>query len=695
MAGPVIPAQRPRLTLRDLAGGVGEMLGFPARPVTVMPPAPRPGERPNWQQFRDPETWQRHPLAIAARAWGEVSKDPGAQAFDIGGGGLELPGAFTAMAIGRMSPQHFFQMRLTSLLAEGVPESDAVAQLMAKVPLSAKRVATAIEGAKKNLARIMEDSGGAIVDPAHYREGIKASLHMRQWYEEAVPMVQAEIPRRGGEKLIDGLTLRQWRGLKVLAHFGTNTPPKGNYEQFKKVVPYINTTRSNKELLAKGTTFVPEQVTDEATGKVQTIQQKYLFGMKASTPGMPGLEKTLLAKEGPNAFETGGRKIESYYYNLAQKKRDAFGEVVKPVTADRWMFRFVRLPFEEGGVYASTSNSLASAAYDMIERFTTRAAQELGIQPEEAQAAAWFTEKLTDSFRTAEVMEQGYPFFQQKVLNETLAKVPEQSIKDMAKSLYDSLMATGGEGGTVSTTGKNMFGQPATAVGVYPERTRLFPVPMDFRSPLTKKNTEQWEKVTGGLPSAYLSRSRKEIADLRDKQLPKFENFIRDNADVFFTTEGKPRGDLVGAGGWLAPAGSIQIAGTPNAAKTLTLDPTLLPKLGRPQGVQGEVAGALADQAGVFHLQEVARGQTAAPQSYVSTFGTGGANAQLPPLYDRLALARPRALPSLVGQLAESTAKSSPREELLQNILARLEDAGLLSQFGSRRRSPVLYDWRR
>lgn len=106
---------------------------------------------------------------------------------------------------------------------------------------------------------------------------------------------------------------------------------------------------------------------------------------------------------------------------------------------------------------------------------------------------------------------------------------------------------------------------------------------------------------------------------------------------------------------------------------------------------------ALADQAAVFHLQELQRGRTGAPQSLVATHGTGGANAQLPPLYARQALAQPRELPSLVGQLVGNTAESSPRNALVENILARMDDAGLLSQFGSPKRAmqPVVYDWKK
>lgn len=671
MAGPVVPARPYRLSLRDLLFGRG------AVPAPSPPPPP---SRPDWSRFRDPATWQQHPLTLAGLAASEVLKHPGTQAFDIFGGGLELPGAIAAMSMARMSPQHFFQMRLTSLLSEGVPEEQAVSQLLAQVPLSEKRITKAVQGARENLARIIKDSGGTATNLQHYIEGITASFHMRHWYEEAVPMVQLEIPRQAGEALVDGMTLRQWRGMKVLAQFGTNTPPKANYEQFKKVVPYINRTNSNQELLEAGT------------------KGGRLFGMKSKTPGMPGLKKTLQAGEGPLGFETGGRKIESYYYDLANKKRDAFGEVMEPVTADRWIFRFANLPFEEGGVYASTSNALASAAYDIIERNITRAAQHLNIAPKQAQAAAWFTEKLRDSFRVSETMEQGYPFMQQKVLNEVLGNVTKSQIRDMAKALYNALYETAGEGGTVATTGKNMFGEARTAVGVYPERSRLFPVAMDFRQTITPKSMEKWTAVTGGLPKAFYERSKAEIRALRTKQLPKLENFVRDNADLFFDANGQPYGELVGAGGWLAPAGAINVAGRPTQAKTLVLDPTLLPEFG-PQpmaGVQGEVIGGLADQAGVFHLQELQRGRTAAPQSYVSTGGTGGANAQLPPLYARLGLAQPHELPSLVGQLVGNTAESSPRYELIQNILARMDDAGLLSQFGSAKRAlqRVVYDWK-
>jgi hypothetical protein len=84
-----------------------------------------------------------------------------------------------------------------------------------------------------------------------------------------------------------------------------------------------------------------ESVTPKGGRKAR--EQMRVFGMNERKPGIPALRALM---EGTK--ETlGGRKIESYFHNLAQVQRnDAIGRMIDPTTNDRWVLRGMGLPTE-------------------------------------------------------------------------------------------------------------------------------------------------------------------------------------------------------------------------------------------------------------------------------------------------------------------------------------------------------------
>jgi len=192
----------------------------------------------------------------------------------------------------------------------------------------------AITKARSALEEVHAESGGRATDPRTYEQNVRPDLrHFGDWYRGAKDMVKEMIPAAEGEAVnADGLTTKQALGVDSLATFGTNTPPKQNYELFAEAADQINGAPahlSREELL---------QWTKE-----NRMPGGNLFGMDPDKPGVPALRNIVTGKE--EGF--GGRKIESYGINLAEGTRpDITGKEVIPATVDRWIYRAAGLPTE-------------------------------------------------------------------------------------------------------------------------------------------------------------------------------------------------------------------------------------------------------------------------------------------------------------------------------------------------------------
>ena len=560
----------------------------------------------------------------------------------------DVPGSRAAMALARMPVAHKAQMYAAARLAAGEAPDVTRAALKEWLGLSDEVLDKRMAAASEDVARIIRDSGGKAVDLEHYKRMIQAGLHARQWYEEGLPFIQQVVPASPGEPLFGlakgtKLTARQWRAFRVLAHFSTNTPPDQNYARFMRVLPDLLETNTDAEFLAR-----------------------FPWRHHPEEPGLAGLVNsftTAVEEElRPDVFITGGRKVESYFANLARRRREGYlGKRVTPVTADRHHIRAAGLPTEavdEAGhviytgtvdpatgkvknkkaassVYLSNTGTLASSAYQIIEDMTTRAAQALGVTPEEAQAAMWWTKRMQDVLHSGKPLPQGYGFLQQHRLAQTLEKVSDEQIDAIAKPLVRELRANPG-GATVTAAG-SQSGQPATAVSAWSERAKYLP-----------------GKLT----------------------LDKARGVIRDNADLFFDEAGKPR-EHVAAGGWQVGAGQQEFAGVPVPGGTSVLEPSLLVPHGAERGAMGDVLGIAADQTGVYHLKETGRGYSGSQSGYQSTGGTGGAASRLGPVYERLEAHRAG------GTLAERLASTGPAQSLspaqhglLLESMAELERVG-------------------
>jgi hypothetical protein len=141
-----------------------------------------------------------------------------------------------------------------------------------------------------------------------------------------------------------GLSPKRHFALEALAAFGTNTPPADNFALYKRVADIVKTAPddlSRPELMEwlRERAITSERVPGGRRGR----ERERVFGMDPMKPGIPALRALI---EGSKT-ELGGRKIESYFHNLAGIQREnAIGQMIEPTTNDRWVLRAMGLPTE-------------------------------------------------------------------------------------------------------------------------------------------------------------------------------------------------------------------------------------------------------------------------------------------------------------------------------------------------------------
>lgn len=192
----------------------------------------------------------------------------------------------------------------------------------------------AIAKARGTLQQMHEESGGRALDPRTYERGVSTEHRFfGDWYRGTKDMIREMVPAQEGEAVdANGLTTKQALAVDSLATFGTNTPPKQNFDLYSEAARQINDAPPN---LSR----------DELLQWVEQnkMPRGELFGMNIDKPGIPALRN--IVKRVAAGF--GGRKIESYGINLAEGTRpDIRGREVIPATVDRWIYRGVGLPTE-------------------------------------------------------------------------------------------------------------------------------------------------------------------------------------------------------------------------------------------------------------------------------------------------------------------------------------------------------------
>lgn len=562
----------------------------------------------------------------------------------------DLPGpAQAAQAVLKMTVPAKVRMYAAGQLAKGRSPRIIAYELAKQFPeVKPEKLQAQIEQGLADLQRITQDSGYKATDLRHYERLIKQGLWNQDWYSEAIPMVKEVLPAGPRERVVDaahGLTARQERALHVLAAFGTNSPPKLNFENFQRVVPYLKTARSDKELL--------EQY---PWGLTSTTLES---GAEASVPGLQSL-RNFLSGEG-----FGGRKIESYDIDLRQATRPGYrNEPIEPLVADRHQFRAVGLPTEEyqrdaagnvlrdpethrpltvpqstkrstarQSVYLGTSG-LANSAYEVQEQMVQEAARQLGITIPQAQAAMW-TIKNANDFALGKAPQQGLPFLQQLRLQQAGATAPPaQDLRDLAKRVAQSIRENGGA--SESQQVGPLWGKPVTAVSPYPERTRPLP-----------PNDPQLE-------ARVLS-------------------FLEDNQDLL-----QQPGVAVGADRYsrkTAPT-PFMLGDREVPSGTAVLDVILHPQNpppGNTPSIPARLSGLLSNQYGVYNLAPGV--EDAARLS--ATYGSGRPTWKLPPIYERGRLGEDAAIPDLVRALQDLGPRLSPRQrQLLNDLIAQTQATG-------------------
>jgi hypothetical protein len=286
----------------------------------------------------------------------------GLQVLALGGSGV----AFGAMAYKRMPPTRKALVHLAGDLAEG--RSVALSQKQLTPMLTAhfkqqypswsperiaQKVDSELASAETKARALVEKadaaSGRKLTDVRRTERMIDTEQAVNSgWYEGARGMVEEHIPT-GSSALVDpttGLTPKQHFALESLAAFGTNTPPSDNYRLYKRVADVIATAPDDltrPELLQwlQDRVVTTERVAPAKGRRKREVTR--VFGMDEDKPGIPALRAIIEGSKG----ELGGRKIESYFHNLAGIQREnAIGKMITPTTNDRWILRAMGLPTE-------------------------------------------------------------------------------------------------------------------------------------------------------------------------------------------------------------------------------------------------------------------------------------------------------------------------------------------------------------
>lgn len=197
-----------------------------------------------------------------------------------------------------------------------------------------KDVAAAMADARGALANVDADSGRKASDVRTYERGLTGEQNkMRDWYAKTRGMTEELLPTRPNEpRGKDGLTARQEFALEAMAAFGTNTDPQNNWRLFKVVADKMADAPAGdrRDVLA----YIRDN---------HLARSKNLFGLNKNKPGVPALRNLVTGKD----QSLGGRKIESYFHNLAGRARADFDGVLRePMTIDRHMLRAGGLPTE-------------------------------------------------------------------------------------------------------------------------------------------------------------------------------------------------------------------------------------------------------------------------------------------------------------------------------------------------------------
>jgi hypothetical protein len=286
----------------------------------------------------------------------------GLQILALGGSGV----AFGAMAYKRMPPTRKALVHIAGDLAEG--RSPAIARQKLEPMLTAhfqqkyptwtpERIAEKVQGelasAEEKARTLVEQadaaSGRKLTDVRRTERMIDTEQAVNSgWYEGARDMVEQHIPA-GSNALVDpttGLTPKQHFGLEALAAFGTNTPPADNFRLYKRVADIVaaapdDLTRPELMEWLQSRAITTERVAPAKGRRKREVER--VFGMDEEKPGIPALRAIIEGTKG----ELGGRKIESYFHNLAGIQREnAIGQMITPTTNDRWILRAMGLPTE-------------------------------------------------------------------------------------------------------------------------------------------------------------------------------------------------------------------------------------------------------------------------------------------------------------------------------------------------------------
>jgi hypothetical protein len=612
-----LPSQAARALLRALGMDTQtpRLPRFPTEPYDEM--AHLPGERAPYEASK---ALVEDPINLLTEGGPAIAKAVGALAKAAGGV------SSAAAPLWRMSAFQKIRMYGAQELGKGRSVEEIVQEMIPHYQsVKPERIHSQVMKAAEDVARIHQDSGGVAFDPDHYRRYIEAGRlgNAPQWYDEMVPFVLRELPRRRGEPLIDGrFTWRQRTAIKAYAAFGSNAGPLDDYRKFVKVLAGLQGGASDPQQLLD---LFPWGMTAK-TGPT---------GTKQWAPGLQSL-RNYLEKDIP----LGNRKIESYDYNLADERRPGYlGELEEPATVDRHIFRGAGLPTEavdEAGntlrqAHRSTAQQsvylgdgpLANSAYQIIEDNIRRVGAELGLSTKEAQAAFWKAWRDEyEFFERGRAATQGYPVGEQHTLQQAIASLTPQEMSDISNAASETATLTRREGGATVLPGVgNAFGLPRTSVAVAPERTRYVPPGADLDSAL--------------------------------------QAYAKDNTDAL------TRGAAVVA--WkTGPTDNIKIGTRPAPIGTTVLDTVALPSNAR-DSLQGKLMGMKYGQEAVFDLG-------AKPGGLLHrTHGVGKGTTPLPELIARLADARRGASPRLLAELRRRGPTGDPSfDQLLADLEAQM-----------------------
>jgi hypothetical protein len=289
----------------------------------------------------------------------------GLSVLGVAGGNM----GYAAMAYKRMTPVRKALVHIAGDLSEGRSVKMARARLTPMLRAhfqqqypewDAQRVAakvseeldSAVETAQTLMAKAEADSGRRLTDVPSTERAIDTDQAVNSgWYNNARAMVESHIP--APTKLpvdpatgLAPLTEKQHFALEALAAFGTNTPPADNYKLYKRVADVVAQAPDDLDRAGLMNWLRERVITVESTvpkkgRRAREIER--VFGMDKKKPGIPALRAMI---EGEKT-ELGGRKIESYFHNLAQIQREnAIGNMIEPTTNDRWILRAMGLPTE-------------------------------------------------------------------------------------------------------------------------------------------------------------------------------------------------------------------------------------------------------------------------------------------------------------------------------------------------------------